>query len=181
MCAFSFQSNKVGKILPMLLSLSLWFQATAETIPEEAIHNELELVGDEHHGHHQHHFGLFLGSATRFHKKGGNETGFSYGIEYENRIANRWGVGVLGETIAFSKDHRDLAFAFPVSYYPLDRFKVSAGPGFETDGDERAFLFRCSVAYNFEIGKLTLTPEIAMDFTHGTETLVYGISFGRSF
>jgi hypothetical protein len=37
------------------------------------------------------------------------------------------------------------------------------------------------VAYEFEIGRWSITPEFNVDFVEGEEALVYGLSFGYGF
>ena len=151
-------------IFTLVLFLSA-FEVFAEQIPEDAFKLELETPHKVYHKHHAGH----------------KQTGFTYGLEYEYSPKERWGIGALGEAIAFSGNHRDLAFAFPVSYYPSEAFKLSAGPGFESDGDRRSLLFRFSAGYHIEIGKFTLSPEIALDLVDGSKTVVYGFTLGRGF
>jgi len=149
----------------------------AEDAPSHGTHG-LSLEVDHHH---KHHFGLFLGGATRFEEHHDNETGFTIGLDYEYKPLPKWGVGALVEGVAFGDNHRDLAFAFPVSFHPIEPLKLAAGPGFETSGSHTEFMVRVSAAYGFEIGKFTLSPEIAVDFVEGAQTLVFGFSIGRGF
>ena len=115
-----------------------------------------------------------------FEDHGHSETGFSVGLDYEFRFVRRWGVGGVLEGVLFS-DVRDLVFAVPLSWHPIDALKLSAGPGLETDGHHNEFLFRFSMAYGFEVWKYSLSPELAVDITEEAETLVFGLSFGRGF
>ena len=46
---------------------------------------------------------------------------------------------------------------------------------------ENEFLFRTGVAYEFEIGRWSITPQFNVDFVDGEEAYVYGLSFGWGF
>jgi len=108
------------------------------------------------HAAHPHHLGFFIGGATRFEDGSADDTGVTYGLEYEYRFAPDWGMGAVVEGVAFADDHRDLAFAFPLIWHPLDSLSLGIGPGFETDGSHRTFLMRVSVSYGFHLRNLTI-------------------------
>jgi hypothetical protein len=133
------------------------------------------------HSNHPHHLGLFFGGATRNDDGEFDDTGLTFGLEYEYRFAPDWGVGGVVEGVVFADDHRDLAFAIPVIWHPLDALSLSAGPGLETDGGHATFLVRFAVAYGFHLRNFTFTPTLAYDMTSGPNTLVYGFAIGRGF
>jgi hypothetical protein len=161
----------------LLFSLAAATQAIGQEHVEPGAHHDPEHPG---HDRHKHHLGLFLGGATKFEDHGHTETGFSVGLDYEFRFARKWGVGGLLEGV-LTADVRDLAFVVPLSFHPVDPLKLSAGPGFETDGDHTEFMFRFAAAYGFEVRRYTLSPEVSVDLTEEAETLVFGFSVGRGF
>ena len=169
--------NPHALLATVLLCLGTVTQTVGQEHEHPGAHHDLEHEG---HERHKHHLGLFLGGATKFEKHEDDESGFSIGLDYEYRFTRRWGVGGLLEGV-LTADHRDLAFAVPLSFHPVDPLKLSAGPGFETDGDHTEFMFRFSLAYGFEVRKYTLSPEVAVDLTEEAETLVFGFSIGRGF
>jgi len=154
---------------------------TASLLAADAPSDETHGLSLEEAHHHKHHIGLFLGGATRFEEHDENKTGFTIGLDYEYKLVPKWGIGALVEGVAFGDDHRDLALAFPVSFHPIEPLKLAAGPGFETTGSHSEFMVRLSAAYEFEVGKFTLSPEIAVDFVKDAQTLVFGFSIGRGF
>lgn len=129
--------------------------------------------------HHRHHLGLFLGGVTRF-TDGESETGGALGLEYEYRFAPDWGLGGLLEDVVFGEG-RDLALVLPVSWHPWRELKLSVGPGVEFNGHDCEFLGRVSVGYDFKIGHFTLAPEVSGDFTHESQSIVYGLTLGWGF
>jgi len=164
-----------------LICISLPLGAAAQLLAEEPSEPGVRLDLDHgEHEAHKHHVGIFLGGATRF-KDGHADTGLTLGLDYTYRVAAKWGVGGVVEGVAFAGQHRDLALAAGVIWYPVGALRLSAGPGFETDGHHTEFLFRLSVGYGFELGKFILSPEVAVDLTHKAQTLVYGFSIGRGF
>jgi hypothetical protein len=128
-----------------------------------------------------HHVGFFVGGSTRFANEEDTETGLTLGMEYEFRFARAWGTGILAEGVVTSHG-RDAILLVPLNWHPWEWLKLSAAPGVEfvTEGPEE-FVMRLAVAYEFEFGRFNVAPEIAVDLTRESQTLVYGISVGRRF
>ncbi len=130
----------------------------------------------EEHGevHHRHRLELFLGNSHEEHMDG-----FSAGLAYEYRLNQMFGIGGLVEYVG--GDFEEWIGAVPIFVHPYKglRFLLAPGLVFEEHGTE--FLFRTGLAYEFEIDRLSITPEFNLDFVDGEEILVYGMSIGYGF
>jgi hypothetical protein len=146
---------------------------------ESASDHNLLSVTASHEAHHRHHVGLFFGGITRF-EDAHEESGAALGLEYEYRFASRWGIGGLIEGVVVGEGH-DLSLVVPVSWHPWRELKLSAGPGAEFNGHEHEFLGRVAAGYDFKIGRFTLAPEVAGDFTRKSQSIVYGLTLGCGF
>lgn len=142
-----------------------------------AEHPDDHLAGP--HGHSRHHAGFFIGGVSRF-EHGHRETGGAVGIEYEYRLAPRWGLGVLAERVAVG-DGRELAAVVPLSWHPWRGLRLSVGPGVEFHDGSGEFLGRVAAGYDFHLGHFTLSPEVAGDFTRVAQSVVYGLTIGYGF
>ena len=134
---------------------------------------------EEHEGHegvhgHQHRLELFLGNT---HDEG--EDGFTVGIGYEYRLNEILGIGGLVEHVG--GDLNEFIGAVPLFIHPYKGWIFILAPGFDYRQDRHDFLFRAGVAYEFEIGRWSITPAFNVDFVEGEEVLVYGLSFGYGF
>lgn len=133
------------------------------------------------------HFGLFAGLTS-----GGQQSGdgrdsaaFTVGLDYERRLNQRWGVGVMGDW-AFG-DRRDYILAVPAFLHIGRALRFHLAPGVERfrdgapkDGNSE-FLIRTGVAYNLYFESITLTPSLSVDFVHGEQLYVLGASIGWSY
>lgn len=155
-------------------------QAASETTPGvryDQTESETEIEFPHHH------VGVFAGGATRYkapeHEE--EETGAAIGVEYEYRFAKHWGAGLLFEGVV-SQHARDALLAVPFNWHPWEWLKLSAAPGVElVEHGSHEFAIRLAAAYEIELGKYNLAPEVSVDFTRQSQTLVYGLSFGRRF
>ena len=132
----------------------------------------------ESEGGHQHvnHMGLFLGNTHH-----GGETGFSVGLDYENRISDIFGLGALIEYAG--GDFDTWVFGAPLYIHPYKGLRFLAAPGFEAEESETKFLVRAGVAYQIPFGgRWAISPEYNVDFIEGGEKIqVYGVSIGLGF
>jgi hypothetical protein len=157
-------------------------QAASET-PPGVRYDQAESESEAEMEFPHHHVGVFAGGATRFkapeHEE--EETGASIGVEYEYRFTRHWGAGLLFEGVV-SQHARDALIAVPFNWHPWEWLKLSAAPGVEiVEHGSHEFAIRLAAAYEIEFGKYNLAPEISVDFTRQSQTLVYGLSFGRRF
>jgi hypothetical protein len=136
------------------------------------------ISADESAGGHEHvnHMGLFLGNSHR-----GGETGFSVGLDYERRLSDLFGVGVLAEYAA--GDFDSWVFGAPLYIHPYKGFRLLAAPGFEDEESETKFLIRAGAAYQIPFGgRWSISPEYNIDFIEGGKKIqVYGVSIGLGF
>jgi len=140
-----------------------------DIMAEEAEHSPAE------GGHaHRHHVALFLGATHT-----DEEDEFSIGVDYEYRLNPLLGLGGIAEYTG--GEHETAIAAAALFIHPFKMLRLVLGPGFEFEGDEKEFLLRVGAAYQILVGKLTLAPELNVDFVDGNENLVYGISLGLGF
>jgi len=141
----------------------------------------LALAGEEaEHEYHRHHFGAFLGAATRAAEGGGHDHGFAGGLDYEYRFSRWVGAGVLAE--GATGDLRDGVFAGLLFAHPWRDLVLAAGPGLEVTSDATEYLTRFGLAYQFPIAPhLTLAPEFSVDLVKREPVYVYGLVLGFGF
>ncbi len=156
----------LGLIIPIAFCLII---APTNLVSAESEH--------EHHegNYHQGHFGeLFLGNT---HEDG--EDGFSFGLIYEYRWNELFGVGGFWEYAA--GDFDKWSVGLPLFIHPYKGFRFVVAPGLDHKDSENEFLFRTGIAYEFEFGSWAIAPEFNVDFVDGEEALVYGLSFVWAF
>jgi hypothetical protein len=128
---------------------------------------------DESHQFHANTIGLFIGVTDE-----GREEAAALGIEYERRINDSFGVGVLAEYASGDLDF--WVFAVPFGYHN-GPWKLYAAPGVE-DGDAGSeFLVRVGAEYAFEIGEFEIAPQFNLDFVDGEEVWVAGLLIAKGF
>jgi hypothetical protein len=104
---------------------------------------------------------LFLGNT---HEEG--ENAFSTGLSYEYRLHEFFGIGGLVEYAGMNA--REWVLAIPLLIHPYKGLRFALAPGLELPKeDKNEFLFRVGVAYEFEIGRWSITPEFNVDFVGG--------------
>jgi hypothetical protein len=121
--------------------------------------------------------GLFLGDTYA-----DGEHGFSVGLDYERRLSRRFGIGGVIEYTG--SDLRDGIAAVSVNWHPWKELKLLAAPGVEVEREDGSdgFLFRIGAEYGFGIGKgFEIAPALNFDFTSDESSVVYGLSFARTF
>ena len=106
-----------------------------------------------------------------------SETNASFGLTYERRVTEKFGIGGLVEYT----NGREWVFAVPFSWRITDPWKVIIAPGWEHEEGENTYLTRLGTSYEFEIGEVTLVPEINFDFVDGDTSFVAGVSLGWAF
>ena len=111
----------------------------------------------------------------------GSDTGASFGLEYEYRIRQLWGIGGLAEYAG--GDFDSWVIGVPVFIHPYAGWFVTLVPGVEFEDSESSFLFRAGMGYDFDLWpRWSLSPEINADFVEGGDTkLVYGLSLSYAF
>ncbi len=145
---------------------------------------------DEHHFHHND-IGVFLGGMTPLSKT--EQTSFAIGVDYERRITQSIGVGVLVDFV-FGDHKRSALVAAMFVGRPVPSLRLAIGPGFEvveeavtsnggtTTKNTAYFVIATGAMYDFHFGNFLLSPTVGVDFVGETKTnLLYGLTFGYGF
>ena len=143
----------------------------------------------DHSSHHEHlnHIAVFLGLTAGGENEhhGKEDAALTIGFDYERRLTDRWGVGVLGD-MAFG-DRREFIMGFPVFLHVGKSAKFLIAPGFErTKGDghhdaHSEFLMRFGCAYDVHLKKITLSPAFNVDLLENEAIYVLGVNIGWGF
>lgn len=183
----------VAMILLSLVGLPVTAQQSVEQQHEEATASEHEA-----HEFHRHHVSVFLGATTAdipvegehghsgTENEGGEgseetttETEGTVGIDYQYRFSRAWGLAIAFEYVGGGA--RNWMAGLGPALHPVAGLELYAGPGFEHNDGENEFVFRVGLAYEFEVGRWSLTPAFNLDFVDGEQTYVYGIYVGKGF
>ena len=108
----------------------------------------------------------------------GSESGLSLGIEYEMRLNESFGIGVLAEHT--SGDLDIWVYAIPLAYH-IRSWKFYIAPGVVDGSHGSESLVRLGGAYAFEVGSWEIAPQLNAEFVEGNEALVLGITIGKGF
>ncbi len=106
------------------------------------------------------------------------ENGLALGIEYERKLTESVGIGLLAERTWGDFDF--WVVAAPV-YFGTDTWRFGIGPGVEYADDSTKGLVRAAIAYEFAGEKLHYAPGLAIDFVDGEQVYVLGIAVGLGF
>jgi len=118
-----------------------------------------------------------------------DETDFSYGLEYEYKFNDTWGLGPVFERTADADHGRGVNVSL-LSLYAHVTPSVRLGLGFgeerigadDSHHSHKEDLIRVSAAYDFHFdGGFGIAPTIAVDFVDGEQAEVFGIAFTKSF
>ena len=112
-----------------------------------------------------------------------SEEGATFGLDYEYRLNERWGVGAVLER-AFGSVDATTALAV-ADIHVWRGLAIQTGPGVERidhDGEtEEEFVYRIGALYEIERERYTLSPQLHVDITEETESVVVGVAFGWGF
>lgn len=128
-----------------------------------------------------HHFpGVFIG-----YTKAAGETHFTYGLEYEYKFNQTWGLGAVYEKAddAHHGDGVTVAVA-ELFYHPLNNLRFGVGIGEEKVGGDHPHsenLYRLSASYEYHLGEFGLAPTLAVDFIDGEQAYVIGVALVKPF
>ena len=146
-------------------------------------HEAIEEYGEEHGKHlHKHHLAVFVGSteAEEHHGEKGDPD-FTLGVDYEHRLSSLFGVGGMFDWVV--EGRREFLLG-PIGFlHPYKGLKLFAAPCYQRirEGEEGNFVFRVGAAWDFEIGKYSLAPNVIYDFAGEHGFLVLGVTLGRGF
>lgn len=169
---------KLSKIIALILFLF---------ISNKAIKAQDHGHEDSHHSNN--HLAVFLGST---YSTDAEHSSFTVGLDYEYRLPilhNKLGIGIFGEVI-LEEHHNAYAFGIPVFFHPIGGLKLFAAPALEAakyaEGTEEEkwhshFGVRVGVAYDFHVGKISISPTFAYDYINEHGFIITGVSFGIGF
>jgi hypothetical protein len=131
-------------------------------------------------GDARHFPGIFLGYTNA-----ADETHFTYGIEYEYKFNQHWGLGAIYEKVddAHHGDGVTVTIA-ELFYHPVKNVRVGFGIGKEKIGGAHPHtedLYRVSANYEFHVGDFGIEPTVAVDFIDGEKAYVLGLAFIKPF
>ncbi len=181
-----------------LIALLTTQQVSAQEEESGPGHPSAEPQAAHDSGHyHRHHAGIFIGGS---HVEGHN--GFTLGGEYEFRIHQYFGAGAFVEIIGGDFDERVFGALFGL--HPAAGWIIFTGPGWEErfrkeqgggstespgpssqsaeeteEGLE--FLWRAGLMYQIPVGRMTISPNVMVDFLKGHQVFVYGVTLGLGF
>lgn len=105
---------------------------------------------------------------------------FTFGIDYEYRINDFLGVGVVAE-YAF-EDLDAYTYLLVADLHITPKFIAQVGPGVEFHGGDKIAVGRLGLLYEFEINNFTVSPQLHYDYHHDHEdAVVAGVAVGFSF
>lgn len=137
-----------------------------------------ENAHDEHAGAHDFHsnvLGLFGGITSEDRREGA----LTFGIEYERRFNQSFGLGVVAERATGDLDF--WVYAMPIAFH-TGPWKLYIAPGVEdSDHHGSEFPFRVGAEYAFDMGKYELAPQVDIDFVNGEQVYVLGLVVARGF
>lgn len=133
---------------------------------------------DSHHHWQQSPHHLSVLAATTYTDSHGNA--FTLGIDYEYRMNDFLGVGVVAEYAFGELDaYTYLAVA---DLHITNSFIAQVGPGVEFFEGEEIAVARLGLLYEFEISGFTLSPQLHYDYHHNhDDAIVAGLAIGIAF
>lgn len=131
-------------------------------------------------GDAQHFPGIFVGYTNAE-----DETHFTYGVEYEYKFSQKWGLGAVYEKIddAHHGDGVTITLA-QLYFHPLSNIRMGFGVGKEKIGGYHPHsedLYRISANYEYHVGDFGIEPTVAVDFINGEKAYVLGLAFIKPF
>ena len=130
------------------------------------------------------------------------DNGFTFGVDYEFKFHQYFGAGGFVEFIRGDFDER----AFGALFYlrPAGGWTIFTGPGWEkrfrteqeggsipsagrssqsAEGTEEGveFLWRVGLIYGIPVGRITISPNVMVDFLKDNQVFVYGVTFSLGF
>ena len=139
----------------------------------------LAMASDEHKPI-THTVGVFTGVTIN-----DGESDSSYGLEYEYKLNQDWGVGLVYEKTPDAHHEDGITVTLASVYaHPTANWRIGFGVGQEKIGGHHSYtkdLIRTSVAYDFHLASFGIAPSLAFDVGDGDTATVVGLAFTKSF
>lgn len=162
----------INTLMIVFLTLGLCAQHEDHGSHGHSKHND----GHHEDGHHSKwHVAVFNGATTNFDH---SSTDYTFGIDAEYRFSDLLGAGLGLESI-FAL-HQETVIAVPFFIHPYKGAKIILAPIAVGVSSKWHYGARFGAGYDFHVGKLSVGPTIAFDWTD-TKALVYGLSVGMGF
>ena len=174
-------------------------EATAEHEPEGESLEEGEESGEEEE-FHKNHFAVFLGftEAVEEHSavphgnghgethsersnSGEDDADFTIGLDYERRFTQLFGFGGMFDWVV--EGNREFLLGPAFFLHPFGGSKLFAAPLWERvrESGDNELVIRLGAAWEFEVGKYSIAPNVIYDITEEHELWVLGVTIGRGF
>ena len=162
-----FESKKIIMSLSVAAMLAL---STAPATASDDGHSEIK----------ENNIGVFGG----FTSIDGN-TDATFGIEYERRLTNLIGVGVIYEHSPNAHGGDGVSiYMGELHLHPWKELRISVGYGKEKvhyQGSKTKDIWRLGAAYDFHVGGVGLAPTLNLDRIDGQTATVFGLTLVKGF
>jgi hypothetical protein len=111
-------------------------------------------------------------------REGPRDNGLALGVEYERRLGEQFGIGVLAEHTFGDID--TWVYAIPFAYHS-QRWKFYLAPGTERSKHGNESLLRIGAERAFEIGSWEIAPQLDVDFVNSEQIYVVGVTLSKRF
>ena len=139
---------------------------------------------------HPHHVSALVAGTYVGEEEGDDESAFTLGFDYEYRLNQRLGLGVVAER-AFDPIEATTVLAV-ADIHLWQGLCVQVGPGVEVidaeapperprPDDDELFVLRLGMLYELEFERFTFSPQLHFDKTDEAEAWVLGGAFGFAF
>ena len=162
----------------IILACALLFSAVHAEGPAKDEHHETaehEVAAGHEGGHaHQNFVTAFVGITHA----GRRENGLALGLGYDRMLTEKFSIGGIVEHTFGDQDFT--VYAIPLAYR-VDRWKLLVAGGVEDGQHGTESLIRLAAEYAYVVGKIEISPQVAVDFVDGEEVWVFGLVFGKGF
>ena len=163
----------VRKLDSIAVLALLFIVVGAPTAFAQADEHELGSDREATHDFHPNLLALFIGVTDV-----GRREAVALGIEYERRLNESFGIGVLAEHSFGDLDF--WVYAVPFIYH-TGRWRFYGAPGVEDGPHGSESLVRLGVEYGYRVGAWEISPQLVVDFVDGDQVTVLGVTFGKGF
>jgi len=147
-------------------------------LAEEGHAGDASEHGEEHF--HKNEVAVFLGSTqSEEHHGDRDDPEFTIGIDYERRLTEHFGLGLLADFVA--EGNREILLGIPFFLHAGKSAKFELAPGWhkvKEDGSDGGVL-RLGFHWAFEVGRGSLSPAVFYDITEEDNLWVFGLGIGR--